>query len=261
MRKLKAALIIAFILTLGLTIGNGVRERFFTDRTAPVFSVDSDAVTVDASLSIEEQKAMMLTGITAADNKDGDVTSNIRISSLSRFNAEQTREVNYIVFDSSDNAATYTRVVSYVNYTAPQIHSEKAFRFNTDEIYRADLLEGVTAVDCLDGDISGQVHMTLDNVLDYSVPGEYKITLQVSNSGGDTRAMDITLFTVENNKDEKSKQYPLLSDYFAYTAVNVPIDPMSYIIGYESNGNPVSEENNPGIAAEVQSQTVIFIKC
>ncbi len=249
MRKLRVTLIILFILSAALFAGTIVKDRFFTDKTAPVITADSDSITLDASLSQEEQEAQMLAGLSATDDQDGELTSDIRLSTLSRLDSNGNRTATFIVFDSSDNAATYTRTISYTNYHMPEIHGSSLFRVEYDSLEDYNFTENLTATDLLDGDITSRISIELSTYTYQMYEGEYEATLRVSNSSGDSTSIPITI-TVYSKSDDDAKNavYPLLSDNFVYTGVGMEVNPYDYIIGYNINGTDYSNETDPDYA-------------
>ena len=105
--------------------------------------------------------------------------------------------------------------------------------FDGEQVIR----EGMSAEDCLDGDLSSQIRTIWDDSYYSSLTGDYPVTLQVSNSAGDVCQVEIEMTVTEaNDREENGKEYPLLSDYIVYTNVNQMIDPESLIIGIEKNG-------------------------
>ena len=100
----------------------------------------------------------------------------------------------------------------------------------------AGLAENMTAEDCIDGDITKQIRVNFGDVY-ISTAGSYAVTVQVSNSAGDTCSVPVEV-TITDPADsaERGKYYPVLSEYIAYTDVGVPIDPAVFLIGLERNG-------------------------
>lgn len=95
----------------------------------------------------------------------------------------------------------------------------------------------MTAEDCLDGDLTSQIRTSLDDGMYNAAAGIYKVTVQVSNSAGDVCSVPLEVTVTESgDRQEQMKEYPVLSDYIAYTTVGHEIDPMSYVKGMEMNG-------------------------
>lgn len=232
MRRLRITIVILFVLSGIAFIGYNIANRILSDHTPPVITSDSDTI----SVSVAAEDSELLAGLTATDNKDGDITDSIRISSMSNFTEPGKRTISYAVFDSSNQAATLTRNLEYTDYVSPKIHQTQPLRFSLNELDDANLAENMTAEDCIDGDITKQIRVSFGDVY-ISTAGSYTITVQVSNSAGDTCSVpvDVTV-TDPTDSAEREKYYPVLSEYIAYTDAGVPIDPAAFLIGLERNG-------------------------
>ena len=232
MRRLRITIVILFVLSGIAFIGYNIANRILSDHTPPVITSDSDTI----SVSVAAEDSELLAGLTATDNKDGDITDSIRISSMSNFTEPGKRTISYAVFDSSNQAATLTRNLDYTDYVSPKIHQTQPLRFSLNEMDDANLAENMTAEDCIDGDITKQIRVSFGDVY-ISTAGSYTITVQVSNSAGDTCSVpvDVTV-TDPTDSAEREKYYPVLSEYIAYTDAGVPIDPAAFLIGLERNG-------------------------
>lgn len=232
MRRLRITIVILFVLSGIAFIGYNIANRILSDHTPPVITSDSDTI----SVSVAAEDSELLAGLTATDNKDGDITDSIRISSMSNFTEPGKRTISYAVFDSSNQAATLTRNLEYTDYVSPKIHQTQPLRFSLNEMDDANLAENMTAEDCIDGDITKQIRVSFGDVY-ISTAGSYTITVQVSNSAGDTCSVpvDVTV-TDPTDSAEREKYYPVLSEYIAYTDAGVPIDPAAFLIGLERNG-------------------------
>lgn len=233
MRRLRITIVIVFVLSGIAFIGYNIADRVLSDHTPPVITSDSDTI----SVSVAAEESELFAGLTATDDKDGDLTDSIRISSMSNFTEPGKRTISYAVFDSSNQAATLTRNLEYTDYVPPKIYQTQPLRFSLNEMEDVSLAENMTAEDCIDGDLTKQIRVNLGDTY-ISTAGSYTVTVQVSNSAGDTCSVpvDVTI-TDPSDPAEREKYYPVLSEYIAYTDVGVPIDPAAYLIGLERNGN------------------------
>lgn len=251
MRKLRIAAVVAFILSLAVYIGYNVMIRMTRDKTPPVITCESDSVTV----SVKDEETKLMEGLKATDDKDGDLTDSIRISSMSNFTEPGKRTINYVVFDESNNAATLTRKLEYTDYTSPQIKLTAPLRFSLADMEEVNLAENMTAQDCLDGDISQDIRATYNDSVYVSQTGDYGITVQVSNSAGDTCSVALTV-TVTDPENEGDKYYPVLSDYIVYTQAGKAVDLEKLLIGLERGGTEyLFEEDDdfaPGDKSDVE---------
>ncbi len=253
MRRLRVTIVLVFVLSVIAFIAYNVMARMVEDHTPPVITCDSDTVTV----SVEDDDSALLQGMTAEDNRDGDLTDSIRVSSMSNFTEPGKRTANYAVFDSSNQVATYSRTVEYTDYTSPQIQLSEPLRFSMEQMEDINLGENMTVQDCLDGDISSQIRATFSDNAYISQAGNYEVTVQVSNSAGDTCSVPLTVTVTDSSDDEEmDKYYPVLSQYIVYTNVGKSVDLNSLVIGLERNGSEyLFEDDNsflPGERGDVQ---------
>lgn len=253
MRRLRITIVILFVLSGIAFIGYNIANRILSDHTPPVITSDSDTI----SVSVAAEDSELLAGLTATDNKDGDITDSIRISSMSNFTEPGKRTISYAVFDSSNQAATLTRNLEYTDYVSPKIHQTQPLRFSLNEMDDANLAENMTAEDCIDGDITKQIRVSFGDVY-ISTAGSYTITVQVSNSAGDTCSVpvDVTV-TDPTDSAEREKYYPVLSEYIAYTDAGVPIDPAAFLIGLERNGTQYLFDTDAELMPEGRESVVI----
>ncbi|MFC0490752.1 immunoglobulin-like domain-containing protein, partial [Listeria grayi] len=136
-----------------------------------------------------------LSGVTAMDLEDGDLTSKI-IVTANTVNTMQkgTYSVTYTVMDSDGNITTKTITVTVKNNSQPTINA------NDKTIKVGDTfnpLSGVTATDAEDGDLTSKVKVTA-NTVNTAVAGTYTVTYSVTDSDGNTATKTITV-TVKNN--------------------------------------------------------------
>lgn len=213
------------------------------DNEAPVIKAPSDSF--EASVSATD--ADLMNGMTATDNKDGDVTSSMVVVSKSKFISDNTLKITYAAFDSHNNVGTLTRKVTYTDYHSPRISITSPMRFlsgDTDNNYLAN----VTANDCLDGDISGQVTLEYTDGSTYdSTESKVPIRISVTNSEGDTGRVAIQVRLCNN--EEYNKPCAALSDYVVYTDLNQKPDYTSLEQGIWQNGNVTSFDDTNAYSA------------
>lgn len=233
MRRVRIAVCILFVVSCVVFSGYMIKTRVVEDNKPPEITYKEQEITI----SVEDGEKALLKGMKAKDNRDGNVTKDIRVASQSHFISKGTRTVDYIVFDQANNAGKASRTVVYSDYTSPKIHLYEPFRYTKRELESVNLLESVTAEDCLDGDLSKQVRITMSDDYYAIEPGEYEVLLQVSNSAGDVRKVPVKMQIIDQNSlDERNKYYPLLSEYIVYTKVGNPLDLNAYLIGVEKSG-------------------------
>ncbi len=217
MRKLQAATIIVFVLMLVIYCGVMLYDRMMVDNTAPIFSCDSQEITV----SVKDDQSALMAGVTAKDDRDGDLTEKILIKSVSQLISDNTARVTYIVFDSANNMATLSRTVCYSDYEAPKFVLKQPLNFREGE--KLALMDRLSASDVLDGDISGNICVISQNVEE--VPGVYTVTVQVTNSLGDAATLPLKLIVGRDTDVEMVR----LTDYLVYLQSGTDFDARDYI--------------------------------
>lgn len=80
--------------------------RFMNDRTGPVVTVKSD-LTYHNGITEEE----LLDGVTARDNKDGDVSDSLRVTAIYPGENDGQAVVIYMAKDSQNNVTKYIRIL------------------------------------------------------------------------------------------------------------------------------------------------------
>ena len=250
MKRLKIAVCLMFVVSCAVFAGYNVKSKMIEDHTPPVITCDEDTVTLSVQTEQKEQQEALLKGVKAKDNRDGNLTSSVRIASMSHFIAPGKRTISYVVFDKANHVGTLERTVQYSDYVPPKIHLTEPLRYTTKEVAKSNLTENMTAEDCLDGDLTSQIRTSLNDNIYNVIAGTYGVTAQVSNSAGDVCAVPLEITVTDaTDRQEQEKEYPLLSEYIAYTTVNTPIDPMAYLKGLEINGAEYTYANDGAMLA------------
>ena len=91
-----------------------------------------------------------------------------------------------------------------------------------------ELLKNLTVKDKIDGDLSNQIKILTNSVVDLYTPGEYPVKLQVSNSAGDTVSFQVTI-QVYDATDRSEIPFIHLKKYLVYTKKGDKLDAASYI--------------------------------
>lgn len=191
-KLLRRLTLVLFILVLAAFIAFSIVEKLTTDTTMPYITVDSDVI----EISVKDKKEILLSGVTAYDGKDGDISDRVLIESMSKFIEPGVCSVTYAVSDSDKHVAKQTRTVRYTDYTPPEFYMKRALVYGVDEAL--DIRAAVGARDSIDGDISDRVSIVTTDYVKNTI-GVFTVSLQVSNSMGDTIYLDVTVH-VEGNE-------------------------------------------------------------
>ena len=156
------------------------------DTTPPVITVAEELL----QLSVNDENEILMTGITAMDDRDGDVTASLLVESVYGITDDHVATVTYAAFDRAGNVSKIQRKVHYTDYREPRFEFAGSLSFPHNSKF--DLLDYVGANDVMEGDIRRRVRATLvsdTNSIDEL--GSHMVHLQVTNSLGDTVELDV----------------------------------------------------------------------
>ncbi|MBL3535759.1 MAG: DUF5011 domain-containing protein, partial [gamma proteobacterium endosymbiont of Lamellibrachia anaximandri] len=164
------------------------------DTTAPVIALlGADPL----NLSVGDTYADP--GVTALDDVDGNITGNIVVAGDTvNMAAEGTYVVTYDVSDAAGNAATQVRrTVNVEDNTAPDITllGANPLNLSVGDTYTDP---GVTALDNVDGNVTGNIVVAGDTV-DTAIVGTYVVTYDVSDAAGNAATQARRTVNVEDN--------------------------------------------------------------
>jgi hypothetical protein len=220
MRIMRISVLVLFILTLVAFLGVFTFQKKVEDNTIPVITMEQDFIEVKCNATNED----FLKGVSATDEKDGDLTSEVIVESVSRFVEPGVCEVKYAVCDSNNHVAHATRKVRFTDYEAPRFKLTNSLCFSLYE--NANIPSFITAVDSIEGDISSNIVITSPD-FNSSVTGIFTLELSVSNKKGDISTLSLPLIM-----EDRSLSAPTitLKDYLIYVDKNQKIDFEDYII-------------------------------
>ncbi len=192
------------------------------DYSAPEIKCDTEMINV----SVNDDSSELLKHVKASDKKDGDLTSSVVIESVSPFIKDKTANITFAVCDSDSNVSKLTVGIIYNDYVPP------VFKITKQQTYyvgasKVDLLDGVTASDLLEGDVSSRITVA-DADIDLSTPGVYPIKYRVTTSLGAVSELPVNVYVYESRLQASID----LKSYLVYTEKNGKINPNSYIDSY-----------------------------
>lgn len=219
MKYLRIGVSLMCVLSLAVFAVFYVKEQQ-KDTTYPEITIDGEII--DISLKMTEQE--LFKGVTAYDEKDGDITDKLIVESVSKFIEEGVCVVTYSVCDDDNHATSATRKIRFVDYTDPVFVIKQSLVFGLGE--KINLAAYIGAYDCIDGDISDRVIIT---ATDYNTneEGVFNISLKATNSMGDSIYMELPVYIEERSYSAPQIE---LSDYIVYAKAGEEIDLREYII-------------------------------
>ena len=220
-RLLRGVSIAALALALALFIAAQVNERMNRDDTLPTITTDSDTIEIPCDYTQEQ----LLAGISASDAKDGDLTGQVLVGNFTRFIEPGVCDLNYVVFDSSEHMATLTRRVRFTDYHSPRFGLAEPLVFAESTTNNTEVRALFSASDVLDGDLTDWITYVETNAA-YNNPGDYTITMEVSNSFGDTVSYAFPIHIYERNTQDFDIT---LTTPLAYIDQGSSFDPLAYV--------------------------------
>ncbi|MBQ6118686.1 MAG: hypothetical protein IJK98_05605 [Clostridia bacterium] len=220
MRLLRIVITVLFVAAAVLFARDWYHSEIKADKTLPVITIEGDMLEVDFNATDED----LLMGVTAYDEKDGDLTGRVIVESISKFTEIGVCKVYYAVCDNDNHVASASRKITYRGYTSPQFTLNRALCFSQLEaINTADI---IGATDVLDGDISSSIILTSSDY-EYGVVGKYSVKAEVSNSKGDQISLTFPMIVEDRNINAPNIE---LSRYLMYVPLGTPIDPAAYFV-------------------------------
>ncbi len=191
------------------------------DSDAPAISFDAQTVT----LSVYDDQAVLLQGVSAYDAKDGDVTDSLVVEGISDIREDDTVTVTYAAFDSAGNVAKATRTALFTDYTGIRFSLSAPLIFRSGD--SSDVFSCLVATDSLDGDLSDQIKASLTGeTTSLSTVGLHEIEIRVTNSMGQTARLTLP---VEVNAADAYNASLTLTEYLIYLPAGEPLDPGDYL--------------------------------
>ena len=212
------------------------------DSAGPVICVEETLLEV----SVEDDKEKLLAGVTAMDDRDGDVTSSLLVESIYGIDENNMTTVVYAAFDRAGNVTKIQRPVRYKDYEPPKFKLTQSLTYTYGSGF--DVLDHVGAEDLIEGDISRRIHATLiSDTRDVQDEGSHQVKFQVTNSLGDTAEV---VLPVDVYAPEWYTADVELSEYLIYLKRGERFLAQSYLERFIVRGEPIDLRG--GIPADVE---------
>lgn len=243
MRIVKILLVLVLAVVAVFYTMNDFSKQHSAADVGPVITCSSQML----EISVSDGKQALLSGITATDEQDGDLSSRVLVSGISKLVSDNTAKVTYVVFDSDDNMATLTRNVRYTDYQLPRFVLDEALLYTEDE--QISLLDRLQATDVIDGDITNSIRVSYTEAT--SDPEVYTIQVQVTNSMGDTAWLTLPVIIQEGSG---LRPVVKLSTYLVYLQQGDSFSAGDYLSG-STYGNDRLSSLNTTISGQVDTET------
>lgn len=243
-KTLRIAVCVLFVLTTVLFTLSYLRARALSRDRYPEIFFDTDRITVSLAPTEEE----LLSGVSASDAEDGDLTGRVIVESISHFITPGVSNVTYAVCDSQNHVTTATRRIVYADYTPPRFTMSDDLVFSVNE--QANPFRCIGATDVIDGNISDRIKITAENGFQSGTAGVYPITVQVTNSKGDVASLQLSV-TIENTSLYAPRI--TLKNYLMYITVGDTVDLRDNLRAVES----VTENAEDDVETEEETAAVM----
>ena len=233
MRILRLVVSLIFVVTTALYAYFLVTEKIKNDETLPVITLKEEVLEVD----IDATKEDLLSGVTAFDEKDGDLTDRVIVESVSNFIEPGLCRVTYAVCDNNNHVATATRKIRYKGYTSPKFTLSEDLCYSLYE--RLDVSKAIGAVDCIEGDISTNIVISSEDYTS-SIEGVFNIQATVTNRKGDSSTITVPLIIEDRSLSAPTIE---LKEFLVYSKPNKKIDFKKYLdSAKDSRGNDLTKD-------------------
>ncbi len=207
-------------------------DRIRTDSKPPKFSVEDEVL----EMSVCDPSSKLLQGISARDDRDGDVSDSILVESVGSISEDHTAVVTYAAFDESGNVAKTTRSIRYTDYRSPRFTFDHAMAFSSGDT--GDIMQYIGAQDVLEGDISRRVRATLiSDTSSLRNEGNHLVRFSVTNSLGDTAVLEVP---VEVYSPKQYNAEISLMEYILYLPKGSQFSPENYLVSFRYGGDVVN---------------------
>lgn len=189
MKYVRLAVCVLFVISVAFFGYVKYTQQTKVDGSLPTISGPDEPLRIKC----DYEDADLLQGLSAYDEKDGDITDEIMVDSLVPSLEKGRCNANFVVFDSSNHPATFSREVVFTDYRSPKIYISKPLVFTKNA--NEDVFGYIGATDAIDGDITSLLRMnTNTNMLE---TGDYVINVEIANSLGDFSELELPVHIVD----------------------------------------------------------------
>lgn len=210
------ALLAVSLILLG--VAGGVR-LLAKDSTLPVIECSQQELRV----STQDGSDALLQGVTAHDDKDGNLTGSIVVEQITGTGTPGTVTVTYAVADSDHHVASCSRTVTYTDYVSPRFSLSAPLIYEVGEVLQ--VRDRLGANDMIDGSLKDRIKISA-STLSTNYVGSFPITMEVTNSLGDTASLTLDLVVRDTSRNAPEIK---LKQYLVYVTRTADFDPMTYV--------------------------------
>ncbi len=203
-----------------------VKLKDLTLNNAPVIKAENKTIKVG-------DKFNPMDGVSAIDKEDGNITKDIKVIKNTVDTSEVgTYKVVYKVTDSKGATTTKSIVVTVRSNDKPIISGADDTSIKEETSF--DPMDGVTAIDTEDGNITKHIKVT--GSVDTNKPGKYELTYKVTDKDGNSTTVKRTI--IVNSKELHVNNLPVIHAEDKTIEVGDKFNPMTRVTAYdEEDGN------------------------
>ena len=216
LKRFSNALLIVATVCLVVFLGYDI---FKQDKEPPVINIPTEEIEV----SVKDKDDVLLEGVTAKDNRDGDVSDSVVIEKISSTTEEGYRIITYAAIDRYGNVGRTERKLTYNDYKPPVIYLTNDMRFQFEN-YNANPVDNIKVESELDGDLTKKVKINFTDDTDVWENGTINAQLSVTDSTGTTAKLPVKI-DIYDGKTEGDLE---LSQYIVYLEADSEFSPMKY---------------------------------
>lgn len=243
MKFIRVIVVACLVVSIGLYGAGAIRENKNYDPTVPVITSTEDVLEITTDYTQED----LVSGLSAWDDGDGDLTSEILVGDFSQFIEPGLCNLTYVVFDSNNQAGTLTRQVRFTDYESPKLTLSQPLVFNVGTSVSVSGLIG--AEDMLDGDLSALVLETGSDV-NIEIPGEYTVDVEVTNSFGDVEEASLPVHVIQYQELEI-----ILTENLVYLHAGDHFSPEDYVQSVTDDYGNAMDPAGVQITSQADTQT------
>lgn len=220
MKRRNGLLLALLAVSIAAFLGYRAYDAYRTDTVAPEITISAE----ELRISVADTCGVLMQGVSAWDDKDGDVTGSVVVESIKGVTKEQQVTVTYAAFDASGNVAKKARVVTYTDYESPKFTLTEPLLYVYGSNF--DVLDSIGAQDLLDGDIRHKVKATLMDETSIALEGVHNVKFRVTNSLGDTAELVLPVEVYYTGRYEAQLS---LTEYLVYLEKGADFDAEAYL--------------------------------
>lgn len=221
----KIALLLGCVVCIAAFEGYRVLSRSAQDHTGPELSFDTQQIQV----SVQDPESVLLQGVTARDDQDGDVTGTVVVEGVSNLADNHTAKVTYAAFDKAGNVTKAQREVVYTDYRSPTFRLSQPLVFQSGTSF--NVFQYIHAEDLVDGSLDSRIKATLvSGSTAVTAEGIHRVEFRVTNSMGDTSTLTIP---VEVYPSGMYHGTVTLRENLVYLQKGSAFEPMDYLEQYQ----------------------------